>query len=149
MLWSVSVWVAVTEIEKVQDAPALMEPPLSEIVCDAGAAVITPVDPHVPFSLLGSSTARPAGSVSVKAIADSVSLVLGVGDGERQGGRCAVAQPDEAERECAGDARRPSGQRRRCSSQTQRGYASHPMAKRDEFPLNVPPATIGCSTKMQ
>ena len=74
--WNVPVCAAVTDTENVHDAPALTEPPLSEIACVDGAAVITPADPHVPLSPLGSSTARPAGSVSVKATPDNVPLAL-------------------------------------------------------------------------
>jgi hypothetical protein len=69
---------AVIDTEKVHEAPGLTEPSLSEIVCVVGAAVITPADPHVPFSPLGLSTARPAGSVSVNETADSVPLELGL-----------------------------------------------------------------------
>jgi hypothetical protein len=78
VFWKVPVCAAVTDTENVHDAPALTEPPLSEIVCVAGVAVITPVEPQVPFSPLGSSTARPAGRVSVKETADSVPLVFGL-----------------------------------------------------------------------
>src|SRR5690348_15637154 len=65
VFWNVPVCAAVTDTENVHDAAALIEPPLSEIVCVAGAAVITLPDPHVRFSPLGSSMASPAGSVSV------------------------------------------------------------------------------------
>src|ERR1700748_773110 len=78
VFWKVPVCAAVTDTENVHDAPALTEPPLSEIVCVAGVSLITPVDPQVPFSPLGSSTARPAGRVSVKETADSAPLVFGL-----------------------------------------------------------------------
>jgi hypothetical protein len=68
----------VTDTENVHEAPALTDPPLSEIAWVAGAAVITPVDPQVPFSPFGSSMARPVGSVSVNETADSVPLVFGL-----------------------------------------------------------------------
>jgi hypothetical protein len=76
--WKVPVCAAVIDTENVHEAAALTEPPLSEIVWVAGPAVITLVDPHVPFSPLGLSTARPVGRVSVNETADSVPLVFGL-----------------------------------------------------------------------
>ena len=75
---SVPVWLAIRDTEIVQAAAAFTEPPLSEIVCEPGAAVMTPAVPQVPFSPLGSSTVRPAGSVSVNATDDSVPLAFGL-----------------------------------------------------------------------
>jgi len=71
------VWLGTTDTENVQLAAAFTEPPVKEIVCDPAFAVMTPAEPHVPFSPLGSSTASPAGRVSVNDTEESVPLALG------------------------------------------------------------------------
>ena len=55
----------VTATEKLQFAPPLRLPPLSEIVPDPGLAVTELLDPQLPLTPLGLSTIRPLGSVSV------------------------------------------------------------------------------------
>lgn len=55
-----------TETEEVQLAAAFTEPPASEIVCEPGLAVMTPADPHVPFSPLGLSMVSAAGASTAK-----------------------------------------------------------------------------------
>ena len=72
------VWLGVTDTENVQLAAALTEPPVREIACAPGLAVITPAEPQVPFSPLGLSMVSPAGSVSVNATAERVPLAFGL-----------------------------------------------------------------------
>src|SRR5580693_8400112 len=61
-----------TSAEITQLAPLASEPPVRVIWLEPGFAVSTPELPHVPFWPLGSSTTRPAGSVSVMAIPETV-----------------------------------------------------------------------------
>jgi hypothetical protein len=74
----VPVWPAINETDTVQAVPGFSEPALSEKVCEPAAAVTTLVDPQVPFSPLGLSTVRPAGSASVNEIDDTVPVAFGL-----------------------------------------------------------------------
>jgi hypothetical protein len=74
----VPAWPAINEIDRVQAAPDFSEPALSEKVCEPGTAVTTLVEPQVPFSPLGLSTVRPAGSASLNEIDDRVPLAFGL-----------------------------------------------------------------------
>jgi hypothetical protein len=68
----------VTFTEIVQLEPALMLPPVSEIVLAPGLAVTVLLEPQVPLSPLGLSTTRLAGSVSVNATPLSEPLEFGL-----------------------------------------------------------------------